>query len=496
MSDTLRKPAKTEKRLPARNPKLGSTIRRLRRENGLTQARMAEQLGISAPYLNLIEHNQRNVTATLLLKLADLFGLQLADIAQDDDTQLLSDLMEAFGDPVFGGHDVLNTDIRDLVSGNPTAARAVLTLYDSYRRGQNDLATLADRLGGEEIEAGGAQRRDLPSEAVSDMIQTNGNHFPELESCAERIRAEAGIDLHEPFQDLVDYLETRFDGIRVVILPSTARHVRHGTVRRFDPVGRTLIISEMLDACSRRFQVAHQIGLLAAHDEIDALLDRHGLDEGEARALGRVALANYFAAALLMPYDRFLEAARAVRYDIEMLEHHFGASFEQVCHRLTTMQRKGAKGVPFHMVRVDLAGNMSKRFSGSGIRIPRHGSACPRWNVYAAFMTPGRIHTQLGRMPDGASFFCIARTVRNRGGGYGVSETYYSVGIGCAVEQAGELVYADGIDLGNPAQALPVGVACRICERMDCRQRAFPPMHHDLNINENSRGLSAYVTAR
>ncbi len=479
-----------------RPPVLGATIRRLRRQHGLTQAQMAERLGISAPYLNLIEHNRRKVTAALLLRLADTFGLQFADLAGDDESQLLADLMETFGDPLFAMHDIMNTDVRDLVTTNPVIGRAILALYDAYRKAQNDVWTLAERLSSDEGDPLALERPDLPAEAVTDFIQANGNYFPELEEAAEAVRAEADLGGGDPFRGMVDYLSGAFGGVRVVMMPPTAPHIRHGTVRRFDPVTRTLVVSELLAPSSRNFQVAHQIGLLAASPVINELLERGGLVEGEARALGRVALANYFAGALLMPYDRFLEAAQAVRYDIEMLEHHFATSFEQVCHRLTTLQRPGRKGIPFHMLRVDIAGNTSKRFSSSGLRIPRHGGACPRWNVYAAFMTPGRIHVQVERMPDGTTYFSVACTVRKRGGGYGVSESYYAIGLGCEVSYAGEMVYADGIDLDNPDKAVPVGVSCRMCERMDCRQRAFPPIHHRLDINENSRGLSAYVSAR
>ncbi|MBL27757.1 MAG: XRE family transcriptional regulator [Rhodospirillaceae bacterium] len=472
--------------------RLGSTIRRLRRENGLTQARMAERLGISASYLNLIENNQRNVTATLLLKLAEGFGLQLADLAADDDSQLLADLMEMFGDPVFEAHDVRTTDVRDLVSANSGVARAVLALYDAHRKAQSDLTTLAERVSAEDGNPLAIERPDLPADLVSDFLQANSNYFPELEEIAQRVLEDAKLPIGDPFRAMLVHLEQRC-GVRVAILPPAARH---GTVRRYDPVARTLVLSEMLSPSSRNFQIAQQIGLITASEAINTLLDKAGVSDNEARAVGRGALASYFAGALLMPYEPFLETAKLVRYDIEMLEHHFGTSFEQVCHRLTTMQRPGLKGIPFHMLRVDIAGNISKRFSLSGFRFPRHGGACPRLNVYSAFMTPGQIHVQTSRMPNGSTFFCIASTVRKRGGGFGLPESYYSIGLGCDVAHARDMVYADGIDLDNPAKANPIGTACRICERMDCRQRAFPPIHHRLNIDENVRGLSAYVSPR
>lgn len=208
----------------------------------------------------------------------------------------------------------------------------------------------------------------------------------------------------------------------------------------------------------------------------------------------RIALANYFAAAVIMPYQAFHRAAKANRYDIELLQHRFGTSFEQVCHRLTTLQRPGVRGVPFHLLRTDIAGNISKRFSLSGIHIPRYGGACPRWNVYAAFLQPGTINVQISKMPDGATYFCVARSVRKRGGGYGAPQSHLSIGLGCEIGWARELVYADGIDLDNPELAIPIGVSCRTCTRLDCGQRAFPPAAHQLNMDANLRAVSAYVS--
>jgi predicted transcriptional regulator len=206
-----------------------------------------------------------------------------------------------------------------------------------------------------------------------------------------------------------------------------------------------------------------------------------------------VALANYFAAAVLMPYEPFIESARLERYDLELLGHRFRASFEQVAHRLTTLRRPGAEGVPFHMVRIDIAGNISKHFSASGLRFARFSGACPRWNVFTAFLTPGMIQTQLSQMPDGATYFWVARTVRKEGGGYHAPQTVHALALGCEVEYAKKLVYADGVDLGAREAVVPVGLTCRLCERMDCEQRAFPPLQHPLRVNENVRGVSFYA---
>ena len=267
-------------------------------------------------------------------------------------------------------------------------------------------------------------------------------------------------------------------------------------VRRFDPERRVLSLSEVLPPWGRQFQVAHQIGLLDAQGVINAILTRSEnlLTTAESVKLCRVALANYFAAALLMPYDEFLHAAEEMRYDIELLQHHYTASWEQVCHRLTTLRRPGKAGVPFHFVRVDIAGNISKRFSGTGIRFARFSGSCPRWDVHAAFLTPGRIRTQLSKMPDGTAYFCVARTIR-KSFGYASGDALMAVGIGCPVQEAKKLVYADGTDLENLDAAVPIGTSCRLCERLDCDQRAFPPLHHGLTVDENVRGRSFYVPA-
>ncbi|MGE4220590.1 MAG: short-chain fatty acyl-CoA regulator family protein [Alphaproteobacteria bacterium] len=475
----------------SKGSRLGARIRRLRRHQGMTQAALAGQLGISASYLNLIEQNRRNVTADLLLRLARVFDLQLGDFAPDDDARLHGDVMEALGDPVFADHDIKTTDVADFLQASPALAKAMLTLFDAYRGTAADLASLRERLTAEAGLPDDLAEARMPAEMVSDFIQDRGNYFETLEAGAERIAREAGLDSPmDSYARLSAYLQTRL-GVRVALLPPA---LRHGTIRRYDPVARTLIVSDALPLHGRNFQLAQQIGLIALSREIDALLDEGGIAEGEARPLGRIALANYAAAALLMPYDPFIELTRRVRYDIEQLEHHFGASFEQVCHRLTTLQRPGNQGVPLHLLRVDIAGNISKRFSLSGLRIPRHSGACPRWNIYAALMTLGRIHTQVSEMPDRSAYFCIARAIRKRGGGFGEPESIYAIGLGCALEHARSLVYADGIDLASLDRRAPAGIACRICERTDCRQRAFPPLHRPMRLDENVRGVSPYVS--
>ena len=469
-------------------PKLGGRIRRLRRQEGLSQAALAIELGISASYLNLIEHNRRNLTVPLLIKLAERFELELSEIAESDEGRLSADLMEAFGDDLFGDIDLTTTDVRDLVTSNSTVARAILALYDRYRNMRDDAETVSAQARTNHDDVTISDR--LPSEQVSDFLQARANYFPELEESAERVNHDSSLSGEDTLGAMSTFLTNTF-GVRVMDMPEDDTRA----VRRFDPDSRILGLSKMLPADSRNFQAAHQIGLLAADREIDMLVDEGDFTNEDGRTLARIALANYFAGALLMPYDTFHKAAMTHRYDVELLQHRFGVSFEQACHRLTTLQRPRKRGVPFHLLRADIAGNISKRFSLSGIHIPRHGGACPRWNVYTAFLQPGTINVQISQMPDGKTFFCIARTVHKANGGYGQPRSYLSIGLGCEMSDAAALVYADGINLERPERIVPIGVSCRTCPRMDCGQRAFPPVAHALETDENARGVSAYSSA-
>jgi predicted transcriptional regulator/transcriptional regulator with XRE-family HTH domain len=479
------------------SPKIGPKIRRLRRQEGLSQAALAERLDVSASYLNLIEHNRRKVTVPLLLKLSDLFDVPVDRLAEEEESRLYSDVMDALSDPMFEEYDIRNTDIRDLVEVSPETARALLHACDSYHATLTEARSLAAQaaddpdsvagLGGV-LGAGGQSAADI----VSDLIQEKSNFFQDLEDEADRVRREIGTvgGSARSLDALSDYLVQAHE-VRVSFTEPAADGAT--ATRRFEPRQKRLEVSQRLPGASRAFQLAHQIALLSAGPVIDMLLMENGLREDQPRALGRVALANYFAAALLLPYDDFLASARESRYDIELLQHRWRAGFEQICHRLTTLNKPGNRGVPLHMLRVDLAGNISKRFTLSGLPIPRHGGACSRWNIYAAFLNPGQIQAQVSRLPDGAAFFCIARTVVKGGIGFGAQRNVLSIGLGCDIRHAKDLVYADAFDLTHPERFSEIGVACRLCERMDCTQRAFPPVHLRYKIEENVRGPSPYT---
>ncbi len=469
---------------------LGAKLRGLRRKEGLSQTQLAETLGISASYLNLIEHNKRPLTAPLLIQLAQRYQLDLHAFSPEEDAAMASDLSETFGDPLFETLDLTTAELRDFVSQCPTAARGLLTLYRAYRA-YRDARSAAEDLAAKVSEGQdllGLDRTRLPSEEVNDFIQRARNHFPALETAAEALWKDAGLGADGLFRDLARHLlEAHRVVVRVVPAPESG-----GVLRRYQPERRLLELSEGLPLHSRVFQLAHQVALLEHGEALDGLAEDPLLTCAESRALARVALANYFAGAVMMPYAPFRSAAKKERHDIELLARRFQASFEQVCHRLTTLRRKGMEGIPFHFLRIDIAGNISKRFSASGIRFARFAGACPRWNVHAAFLTPGSIRTQLSQMPDGSTFFCIARTIRRESGGAHADHAVMAVGLGCEVTHARQLIYADGLDLANTAAAVPIGVSCRLCERADCAERAFPALHQPLRIQENLRRASFY----
>jgi len=471
-----------------RAARIGGKLRRLRQDHRFTQAQMAAELNISPSYLNLLESNQRPVTVNVLLRLAERFQVDLRTLGGDDDARLTSDLMEVLADPLFEGQDVKASDVRDLVSTLPSVGRALVTLYHAYQRG--GAAQIADS---DDMEGEG-QPAALPSEEVTDFLQRRGNHFPELEDCAETLWVENGLALLTLQQDLVKVLNQRF-AVDVDIAPAASMQ---GLLRNYNPLTRRLVLSELLPIASRTFQLAHQIAFLGFRREIETIISGGKFSTAEADSLARSALANYFAGAVMAPYGRFLEAARSTRYDLDILQNRFGISFEQACHRLTTLRRPGSEGIPFHLIRVDIAGNISKRFSASGIHIARFGAACPRWNVYDAFATPGMLRVQVSAMPEGQSFFCVARTISTAGrqisrGGLPNRVGQLAIGLGCAVVHARDIIYADGLNLDDPQIVTPIGVSCRTCPRIDCADRAMPSRAQKLEIDENRRGMSTYV---
>ena len=468
---------------------LGHKVRRFRQDQGLNQTEMAEQMGISPSYLNLIEHNQRPVTVPLLFRLSQAFEVDLRDFAEDEEARLAAGLKEVFSDPLFEGQTPGQHEIRELAAASPAAAQAVLALYDAYRGLWEDAQAVAHRMTDRD-KVGPLEVPGSPVEDVREFQQARSNHFPELESAAEMLWEDAGLDGDDLMRGLAAHLAD-MHSVSVKIMPVD---VMADTMRRYDHHRRRIMLSETLPPSGRVFQLAAQIALVGQRERLDGIVAKSEL-QGDARLLLRVGLASYFAGAVMMPYERFIAAARAHRYDLDLLQHRFGASFEQVCHRLSTLQRSGARGVPFFFIRVDNAGNVSKRLSGGGFNFARFGGTCPRWIVHDAFRLPGVIHTQVAEMPDGTSFFTIARTVDPLGGWRREHQPNFAIALGCEIKEARHLIYADGLNLKNGELATPIGVSCRVCERLDCSQRAHPPLNHRLRIDENIRRATPFTFA-
>ena len=466
----------------------GRKVRALRTRAGLSQTALAERLGISASYLNLIEHDRRKLTAGLLVRLAQVLDLDVRALGSGLDGHLVADLQELFADPLFEGAAPPEAEVREIAVASPEAARAIARLHQAYKAAQASARTLSSQaLDRQDLP--GMSTAELSPEQVTDFLQRHSNHFPDLEGQAERVWRDGRLQFEDLFGALSDYLASRFD----VTVQVRKVGEMQGAIRRYDPASRRLSISEALRRGSRNFQLAFQVGLLENSDLLDRLTRDVALASEEARALGRVTLASYFAAAVLMPYAEFLRAAEQERYDLDVLQHRFRVNFEQACHRLCTLQRKGAEGVPFFMVRIDIAGNISKKFSANGVRFPRYGGICPLRSVHSAFLQPNVLRIQVSRQPDGLTFFSVARTIRRHRGGYHTPEILYAIELGCEIEWARRLVYADGIDLSNLVGAVPVGTTCRLCERLDCGARAFPSIQKRLIVDENVRGVSFFA---
>jgi len=463
----------------------GQRVRHLRTALGLNQAAMARDLGISASYLNLVERNQRPLTTQLILKLAETYDLDLRELRGDRETRRVAELTEILADPVFGKMPP-SSAIADIVSGYPDVADALTAIYGAYRKRAASVHTQTDSLASDDRQPVSSDER-FPVEEVRDYFHARNNYIASVDEAAEALHAKL-TESDDLFAALRDYLREKHQ-IRVTILPI---HAMPDAQRRFDRHNRRLFLSEMLPVPSRIFQTAVQLGLFAYGAEIDRLLGEAHLSGEDANRLFRIGLANHFAGALMMPYERFLDAAIATRYDIDVLANRFGASIEQVAHRLTTLQRPERRGVPFFLLRLDNAGNISKRFSAGGFAFARFGGTCPRWRVHDAFATPGDTIVQLVELLDGTRYLTVSRTVETMRGRYPLNARKLAISLGCEISHASQLVYADGVDLMGAEAATPIGVTCRVCERTNCAARAFPPMTRPLTIDASRKGFSAF----
>ncbi|MDO5632600.1 MAG: short-chain fatty acyl-CoA regulator family protein [Paracoccus sp. (in: a-proteobacteria)] len=454
----------------------GAALRETRARASLSQRAFAERLGVSLPYLSQMENNHRPISAGVLLRLAQEFGTDLASLASGDAERMVIDLQEALADPLFDSAPPL-ADLRLAATNTPMLSRAFLDLYRAHRQGQERLAALDEALGN-----AGQNAMATPWEEVRDFFHYCDNYIDAVDRAAERFASPDG-QRADPWHTAVEALDTRGIKVRLADLPPGAVFRREG---------RQIVMNAAADAPTRSFQLLHQVALEQQHDLLEATLDLARFRSATARDVARLGLANYFAGAALMPYCSFLNAARTERHDLERLAHQFGASLEQVAHRLSTMQRPGDKGVPFFFVRVDQAGTITKRHSATRLQFARFGGACPLWNVHQAFEQPGRFLRQLAQTPDGARYLLLARDVSKPAGSFAASIRRFAIGLGCEISHAAAMVQADGLDIGNPRAFEPIGISCRICPRTDCHQRAVPPIDRPLRIPQDRSGPLPY----
>ncbi|WP_395298192.1 short-chain fatty acyl-CoA regulator family protein [Kitasatospora hibisci] len=456
----------------------GARLRRLREERGLSQAALARLLDLSPSYLNQLEHDARPLTVPVLLRLTEAFGVEAGYFAPPDSARLTAELREALGEQVTAGQ-VTAGELDELAARLPAVARLLTDLGRSRRALSEQLAVLAG-------ERGPAADALTPHEQVREFFYRRRNYVDELDTTAEESAAAIGL---------------RRGGVRAVLAERLASG--HGVrtvagsehLHRYDPRTGVLSLSDRLRPGQQAFRMATQLAYLE-HDPLLSELAAQDSPEGStAWSLTRIGLANYFAAALVLPYTTFHTEAESSRYDIEHLADHFGVGYETVCHRLSTLQRPRLRGVPFSFVRVDRAGNVSKRQSATAFHFSRTGGTCPLWNVYEAFAAPGRVHVQVAAMPDGRRYLWTARAVTRSPGGWGRPGKTFAIGLGCEIRHAGRLVYSAGLNLGDESAATPIGLGCKICERPVCPQRSAPPIGRPLQVDENTSTFVPYPAA-
>lgn len=459
---------------------IGPRLRRIRRDLGLTQAQMAADLEVSASYITLIERNQRPLPADLLLRLAETYNLDLGAFSTGEDGTYAA-LEKALVDPIFQELSIGREDVRDLLSANPAMGEAVAALYQAYR--SSEAAVI-------EARATGRTGPADPLEEAREFISNARNYFPAIDETGETIARALKAAGGDPFSALSSRFKTKH-GLSVRILPA---EIMVGAYRRHDRHRSQIAISEALDQASRTFQLALQLTLIEQRDALDVTVNEAPFETDAGRRLARAALANYAAAAIIFPYETFFNSVQELKYDIEALARRFGASFEQVAHRLTTLQRPEMEGVPFFFLRIDAAGNVSKRFSAGVFPFARYGGSCPLWNIHESFRTPRKIITQIVQLPDGDAYFSLARTVHGGEGGFNAPRAERAVALGCEIKHAEDLVYTQGLDL-SAAEPTPIGVTCRLCPRPQCAARAHPPLERRLIIDEHRRMATPFSFA-
>jgi len=466
--------------------KIGPKIKGFRRQLGIQANKLAEKLNISPSYLTLIEGGKRKIDADLLLKICQELKIEVSDLAIKSDLNLENNISELLDDKLFDDLDILGPEVKDLANTNPKIGRALIRLGDILKKKDHELVNKIEKLSGKIVDS---RKSSFPGEVISDFLQENKNYFQKLEDFADKIFDRVKQNNRTRYIALCEFLKSEY-GITVKdIIPEDGKPFS----KIFDEKNKELILSDYLSLETKKLHAAAQIAQEGALDEINRLLKTFNFPSEESKKLTKVALLNYCGAAILMPYKLFHSECKKLKYDLELLQNTFATSFEQVTHRVTCLNDPNLPGVPFHFLRVDVAGNISKRFSLSGIEIPRYGGACPRWNVYSAFSRPGVIQAAVSKMTNGEKYVCIARTVEKGIGRYGQKKSMLSIGLGCEAKYAKDFVYTENLDIYDKKSEIPVGVSCRTCDRLDCSQRAFPPLHKKFDVDINNRGVSVYV---
>ena len=478
---------KSNQKISDFNLKIGPKIKAFRRQLGIQANKLAEELGISASYLNLIESGKRRIDGNLVIRVCKELKINLEDLTSKADLNLENNISELLSDEIFEDLDILGPEVKDLVNSNPKIAKALVKLGDNFKQKDIEIVNKVENISGKIIDS---RKAAFPGEVVSDFLQDNKNFFPKLEDFANLIFEKIKQNNRTRYVALCGFLKSEYN-IRVIdIIPEESKPFS----KIYDSKKKELLLSDYISLETKKLHAAAQIAQVGASREIEDYLSSFKFPTEESKKLTRVALLNYCGAAILMPYKLFHKECKELKYDLELLQNTFATSFEQVAHRVTCLQDPELPGIPFHLLRVDIAGNISKRFSLSGIEIPRYGGACPRWNVYSAFSRPGVIQAAVSKMTNGEKYVCIAKTVEKGVGRYGQKKSMLSIGLGCEAKYAKEFVYTENLNLNDKKTEIPIGVSCRTCDRLDCSQRAFPPLHKKFDVDINSRGVSVYVT--
>lgn len=465
----------------------GGRLRALREQRSLSQSALAKTLGLSVSYVNQLENDQRPLTVPVLMRLNSTFDLDMGFFAQETDARLLADLQEVFAEDPDAA-TISSSELDDLMSRVPAAARLLVSLNRRLRAATGQLEQFSAELETSTADSSVA----MPYEDVRDFFYDQRNHIPALDTAAEQLFADNQLTIGGLDLQLARLLREQHD-IAVRIRSDDPN--QPGPKRIYDPGARLVTLARRLAPGQRAFQLATQLAFLTHTETIDHVLTRAAAMPAESRRLLRVGLANYFAGALILPYTQFRDSAASLGYDIDLLSMKFEVGFETVCHRLSTLQRRGQRGVPFFFVRTDRAGNISKRQSATAFHFSRVGGSCPLWVVHEAFATPGRIRTQIAEMPDGRTYLWLARTTDESTPGYLAQKRDFAIGLGCDLAHANQLVYSHGLPIDDPSTAIPIGAGCKICERPDCAQRAFPQLGRAITIDENRAANIPYTPA-